>query len=526
MTLEADFDLATEPWIDVLYTDGSPRAVGFRQAMLDAHLITDLALAYPAAYGALYRVLAALALRVTGLDRSSGGAQWYRRRNNLFAIPFDADAVEKYFADHAEGFALYGPRGFFQDDRLRTDCKATSGINKLVFGRASGSARPWFAGKQGDRQQQPVPSEQAAVHLLMWAYYGSGGTVTTRSSGGVNTQTGCQAGPLRGTVGYHPLGPTLHTTLVAHLTPLTTEQTAGSPRPDLAPWEHDGHTDPTLPTPPPRGPVSLLAGRTRHAILLTPGNGGRTATDCVITWGARNPPKEERAKPGDHREPFPDPYLAYRRSAKTRAPSSAVEADGGRHLFRDLDVLLNSPDSRPPEQAKNTPTRPTVLHACEYLPDEVVETLRIRVVGVHQDRDKNVDRQWWTSTTPPLLAHTAQRDPEIAERVEQAVREADKAAWSLDRALAAAFADKPKDQEARALRQTRIAAQYWPRADTAFWHLYNTQTLPGAQPLMRVAALNAFDALTATLARSLSAGHRVAQARALLPLPRKDNDHG
>jgi hypothetical protein len=165
-----------------------------------------------------------------------------------------------------------------------------------------------------------------------------------------------------------------------------------------------------------------------------------------------------------------------------------------------------------------------VLRTCDYLPDEVISTMRLRLVGVHQDRNQTVDRQWWTTTTPPLLIHTARRDPETAERVELAVREADLSSRSLDRALITAFADAPKDKKARAARSARIAREYWPRANTAFWHLYDTQALTDAQRLMRGAALDAYDALTTALSRGLSGGERVAQGHAQLPLPRKKNN--
>ncbi|MGW4382464.1 type I-E CRISPR-associated protein Cse1/CasA [Kitasatospora sp. NPDC004531] len=516
-------DLAHEPWIDCLYADGVVRRVGLLQAVLDAHLIADIAPPYPAAYGALYRLLAAFSYRVTGLDRLQEGESaesWYRRRNRRFGTAFDPDAVEEYFGRHHDRFGLYHPvRPFLQDPRLATDCKDTSGINKLVVGGASGSARPWFNGKHGDRSQRPLPSAQAALHLVMWAYYGSGGTVTTRSHGGITTQTGCQSAPARGTVGYHPLGATLHATLLAHLVPPGTPEADG--RPDEAMWERDRHPDPTRPAPEPTGPVSLLAGRMRHAILLTPGPDARSAVDCTITWGARNPPKTVGGEKTEYVEAHPDPYLSYRRSPRTQRPGAAVEADGGRHLFRDLDVLLDAPDNRPATR-RNRPTRPLVLAGCDMLPDAVLDTLRLRVVGAQQDRAQNRDSQWWTTTTPPLLAHDAQHDPDTAELVADAVKEADAAARRLDEALAAAFNDRPKDRTDTANRRARAAVQYWPRADTEFWNLYHTGRLDRAQARMRHAALDAFDHLTTALARSPSATRRVARARALLPLPRKE----
>lgn len=57
-----------------------------------------------------------------------------------------------------------------------------------------------------------------------------------------------------------------------------------------------------------------------------------------------------------------------------------------------------------------------------------------------------------------------------------------------------------------------------------FWELYDTGQLAAAQSRMRRAALDAFDHITTALARSPSSTRRVAQARALLPLPRKEAD--
>nr|WP_197085278.1 type I-E CRISPR-associated protein Cse1/CasA [Saccharothrix sp. ST-888] len=91
------FDLAHEPWIDCLYTDGTTRPVGLQQVFLDAASIADLALPYPAAHGALYRVLTAITYRITVLDtlaRGESGEQWMRRRNRQFRHTLRAGRCE------------------------------------------------------------------------------------------------------------------------------------------------------------------------------------------------------------------------------------------------------------------------------------------------------------------------------------------------------------------------------------------------------------------------------------------------
>ncbi|MER5866117.1 type I-E CRISPR-associated protein Cse1/CasA [Kitasatospora sp. NPDC002040] len=528
MTSDPMFDLAVEPWIDHVHADGSTRSGGFEQVLLDAASITDLALPYPVAYGGMYRILAAMACRISGLDRLQDGEraqEWYQRRNRLFGTAFDETQVRQYFEGRKERLSLYHPvHPFLQDTRIAKECRSTSGINKLVIGAANGSARPWFGGKHGDRNQHPVRSGEAALQLVMWAYYGPGGTVATRTHGAVSTQSGCQAAPLRGTVSYHPIAQSLHDTLLAHLTPPKAgdTNTAGEEPADVAVWERDWQPDPTRPAPEPQGPVSLLAGRMRHAILLTPGEGGSAATDCIITWGSRSG-KEDRDPGAEFIEAYPDPYVSYRRTKEGR-PTAPVLADGGRHLFRDLDVLLNDPDADESDGAvrAGSASRPLVLAGCTTLPPDIVETLRLRVVGAEQDRSKTRDSQWWTSTTPPLLAHSRGLDPEGAELITLAVQVADHAEYRLDQALRLAFNDRPKDKTHTANRKARIAAHYWPRANVQFWALYTEGQLTAAQARMRIAALDAFDRITAPLALSPSTARRVAQARAHLPRPRKE----
>ncbi|RPF30359.1 CRISPR type I-E-associated protein CasA/Cse1 [Streptomyces sp. TLI_185] len=113
-----------EPCIPVLFLNGRQEYLGWRDVLLHAHLIKDLALPLPPAASAALRLLVAMAARVSGLDAQADGRmtarQWARRRRDLLTNPqgFDPGAVHDYFDRYI--WDLFHPeRPFLQDPRAR-----------------------------------------------------------------------------------------------------------------------------------------------------------------------------------------------------------------------------------------------------------------------------------------------------------------------------------------------------------------------------------------------------------------------
>ncbi|WP_307848453.1 type I-E CRISPR-associated protein Cse1/CasA [Streptomyces sp. RK31] len=523
------FETDKEPCIPVLFPDGRQEELGWRDVLLRAHLIKDLALPVPPAASAVLRLLVVMAARVSGLDargrRRMTARQWAARRRELLAQPagFDPDAVHAYFDAYV--WDLFHPaRPFLQDPRLASQCPQRAGVNKLVFGRPEGNNLSWLS-PHSDSDPQPVPSAQALWHMLIHHYYGAAGQWSVRTVGD-RSLSRAKAGPLRSSLSFHPLGRTLYETLLA-----------GIPKPDPSwpdavdhcPWEEplpdpdpddDGDpvegTDPDAAPPPVSSPGRLLTGRSRHAVLLIPAPDGRHVTDAYLTWATQK------------RLPALDPYLIHHVHADepvTRRHRPR-RADADRALWRDLDALLlaGDEDDRKGTQAKSgkgryTVQRPDAFTTLNDLPPDLRAALRVRVYGFDQD-GKTKNRTWYTALTPPIWPWTQECDPAAAERIAACRKAAEDIGAHLDRLSQDAWKQTTNSGSPRHLPPWTRSARtlYWPRAEATFWILLNEP----ARSARAAFAADAIDALrTATrpaIAQHFRAAEAVATALAQLRL--------
>jgi CRISPR system Cascade subunit CasA len=379
-----DFDLRHEPWIPVRYVrgaSGSP-AVGLADLFLRAHEVADVTVPVPPAESGLWRILYLLTARITGLDDPDewdGYTRWKHARNEVFSTGgFSEKSVGEYFSKHADRFDLFDTaRPWLQDPRLAAECPKSTGVNKLVAGRASGNNLVWLS-HDTDLAPHPVPSAEAAWYLLTWLYYGPSGKITARTVRG-RTESNMTAGPLRSRISFHPLGRTLYESLIAGLAH-PGHYNNGKDR-DQAPWEADALPDPLGLPPFPCGLSAPLTGQFRHAILLSPASDGSTVTDTRITWAWREASPEVR-----------DPYLIYD-TAKSRPGVYARYAKLDRAVWRDLDALLLQ------DTGAGASQRPAVFTTLADAPHEAAGALRVRAIGFDQD-GQTIDRQWVTATTP------------------------------------------------------------------------------------------------------------------------------
>ncbi|MGQ4479340.1 type I-E CRISPR-associated protein Cse1/CasA [Streptomyces sp. SAS_276] len=479
-----------EPCIPVLFLNGRQEYLGWRDVLLHAHLIQDLALPLPPAASGVLRLLVAMSARVSGLDAQAEGRmtarQWAQRRRDLLKNPagFDPDAVHGYFDRYI--WDLFHPqRPFLQDPRLAAQCEKRAGVNKLVFGRPEGNNLSWLS-VHTDTDPQPVPSEQALWHLLIHHYYGAAGQCSARTVDG-RTLANAKAGPLRSTLSFHPLGRTLYETLLA-----------GMPKPsrlwpdaeDRCPWEEplsvpdpdpDSGPDPDAAPPPVSSPGRLLTGRSRHAALLIPSADGRQVTDAYLTWATQK------------KLPALDPYLIHHvhTGQNVTQRHTARPADADRALWRDLDALLlaGDEDGRKRRTGKAglaySVQRPDAFTTLNDLPPDLRAALRVRVYGFDQD-DKTLNRTWYTALTPPIWSWTQEHDPAAAERIAECRKAAEEIGQLLDTVSKSAWSQVTSPAGAKTGRQprhlspwTRTARTlYWPRAETTFWALLDDTARP------------------------------------------------
>jgi CRISPR system Cascade subunit CasA len=460
------FDLATQPWIPVRYAADTDRLAetGLIEVFMRAHEITDITLPVPRAASGLWRILYLIAARITGLgdpDAAHDWKTWKRdRREVLAAGKFGQDAVEHYFAAYAGQFDLFGPdRPWLQDPRLAAECPKSTGINKLVMGRAAGNNPVWLS-HHTDLDPQPARPAEAAWYLLAWLYYGPAGKITARTVSGL-TESNVTAGPLRSRVSFHPLGENLFESLISGIPYL--DPGNARPDPDLAPWEEDGLPDPLGLPPTPEGLAGPLTGQFRHAVLLTPSADGTQVTDARITWAWRMPTAN-----------IPDPYLIYDVPKKDGTPN-ARRAKSERAIWRDLDALLLQ------DTGSGTTRRPAVFGR---LPDQtIIGPLRVRAYGFDQERQPR-DRQWFTASTPRvLIAHDADNEDELvyedAILIGAAREAAERVGGDLKMALRRAWANlgdpggkgKIRRGEPEPPWLAPALGRYWKDAETMFWQM-------------------------------------------------------
>ncbi|MFD8326455.1 type I-E CRISPR-associated protein Cse1/CasA [Streptomyces lydicus] len=468
------YDLLTERafpvrWAESVPPGDRPEAVSLRELFLRAHQISALAVSLPPALSGLYRVLYALAARITQLDTAD---DWHEERFAVLdAGAFDAERVDAYFDAFADRFRLYDPvHPFLQDPRLTSQCDKTAGINKLVTTRPSGSNHAWFE-HTADARPVALASAQALEHLLVWRYYGPSGRCSTRTVGNTK-EANCVAGPLRTALSYHPLGATLFETLLAGL-PEPERGRRYVREADPCPWERHEPTDPLTLKGVVTGPMSKLVGHNQHALLLVPDDAGAHAVDAYITWAYR----ERIARTDDfviwQTSQAGNPYARY--------------ADCRRGLWRDLDALLLSDppgvDSRRPE------VFPTAVDLFDH------GTLRIQALGIDQEGQAK-DTQVVSSTTPPVLHLMEERDEEQARLVGQLRLAGERYGQRLERAAKHAWAQFANTKIQDCAWSAAAAARYWLEAETEFWKRLGEGRFEGAAQAFRARAERIYDHIT------------------------------
>lgn len=488
-------DLQVGPWVPVAWQDdaqtplGERRsAIGLSELLVHAHEISSVEVSAPPALSALYRVLYALAARVSGLDE--GGPEWEELREELIdAGRFDPESVSAYFKRFPDRFMLFHPdRPFLQDPRLSTQCSKTAGVNKLVPGRAAGNNHSWF-GHHNDSNPSAAPAAQAFLDLLTWTYYGSSGRCSTRVTAG-NSESNTKAGPLRSALSYHPVGSSLFETLVAGIPGPRGELNR---KDDPCPWERADLPDPDTPAEV-RGICSWLTARSQHAILLVPDAGGSLVVDAYVTWAYR----ESVSSP-------PDPYLIWQVSQAGNAYPR--RADAGRALWRDLDALQDAAlhdkgsDSHRPKQ-------PPVF---KDLPG--IAALRVQALGFDQDGQAK-DTQFVAGLTPPsFTAEWLRAQGKNAARLGDLRAAAETAGGRLTYAAKKAWSTYTGEKLGDCAWSEHASARYWPAAEGEFWRRLEADDYDGLHRAFRRIAEPIYDEITKTAVANLRGARAAELAR-------------
>lgn len=474
-------NIATDPVIPVTRSDGTTTRLGLRDLLVHAHKIRHLDILIPPAEAGLLRILYTITCRITGLDTHDNRNTWAEHRNTVLATGrFDADAINAYLGKHC--WDLFDEqRPWMQDPRLPDQAERKT-ANVLDMTRPGDNSAIWWKHTHAD-YAPPLPAHEAVQWLIVHHYYGSGGAGGKRTVTHNNKTVSDQymsSGPLRSTVTYYPLGATLFETLLAGI-PAPSHTTTG----DAAPWETD--LNQPLGTPPaPTWPAGILTGQSRHALLLD--HTDNEVDGVYLTWAWK-----------ERHTPILDPYCIHNIDPKT-GEAQPRQANTSRSAWRDFDALLAD---RP------THTRPAVLGDALDLPDDLQDTLRVRAIGWHQDRQAT-NTGWYVSETPPLLRYMDEHDPARAALAETLVTTADKVYGAMRKALHKAWKDADLGDPKQCPWKDAADHLYWPAAEHIFWAHLDANTPPEREFVDT--AVRVIDTVTAPHADRLLVARETARA--------------
>ncbi len=254
------FNLIDEPWLPcVVRGDAGVRTLSLRQAIRDAHEISELAGETPLVTVSLHRLVLAVIHRVIGpRDKDTWHALWSR-------ASFDQPQFDAYLEEWHHRFDLFGERPFYQVASL--DFSYAVPVSKLFHAVSSGN-NPSFFDHSLDSDPAPLTPDAAARALVTHQSLALGGLITLEKGQDPKQFKSADAGPLVKCAVFLVRGATLFQTLLLNLhryDPANGEpfDTNGN---DLPAWERDD--DPKVIARYPAGYVDLLTWQSRRIRLM------------------------------------------------------------------------------------------------------------------------------------------------------------------------------------------------------------------------------------------------------------------
>ncbi|MFE4662353.1 type I-E CRISPR-associated protein Cse1/CasA [Streptomyces hydrogenans] len=420
------FDLVSAPWLRDLPRSGEPAEQSLQDTLLNAHLIEGLSLPSPTMMPAVLRqVLLPVVVHALGAPRSLG--EW---KNWFEQDGFSSQQREKlvvYLDEHRGRFDLLSDRTpFAQVAGLETPKGETKSVALLIPSMASGNNVPVFSCLTEGETLELRPADAALwlLHAQCWdtAAIKTGAVGDDKMKSGKTT--GNPTGPLGQLGVVMPLGRTLYETILLNLPVDYDGQAArGVPQwaagPATAAWESR----------PARDLLELWTWQSRRIRLIaveTPD--GPRVTRVVLAAGDRltvTPPFE--------------PHTAWTHVAKPRAgqsPRYPRRHRPGRSAWQGLNALLVL---AVPEESDGVSTSLLLRQAGELYAQGCLPAdypLRVATYGVEYGNQSAVVEHVMADEVPLPAAALAASHQDLCQLLLEAVAQADRAAFALDRMLA------------------------------------------------------------------------------------------
>ncbi len=344
------FNLTTEPWLPVLWSDGSSGTVSLVEAFARADSIRTLTGDISTQRFALHRLLLAILHRATGDPQST--SDWSELASSW---PQVAEGVRIYLEHFATRFDLFHPsEPFFQVADLRTARNEVFGLERLLSDVPNG--HQYFTNRSGSGLWKISPAEAARWLVHAHAYDTSGiktGAVgDSRAKGGRGYPQGVAWAGLLG--GIELTGSTLQETLLLNLiAPASPSLSIRTGEDDLPPWEVPQLLPENLPRTP-RGFIDLYTWQSRRIRLHGDRDG---VTGVVLSYGDKLTPQNMFTT---------EPMTAWRYSEPQtkvhgRTTYMPREHQPSRSFWRGLAALLPSTEAAPGGKGPARTLPPAVL---------------------------------------------------------------------------------------------------------------------------------------------------------------------
>lgn len=451
-----EFNLLTEPWIQVRTTQGERKLVSLRTCFEQAGSLAKVEYDNPLAVASVYRLFTAILHRSYGKLNDESWSELLEQGNF-------GETVDTYLNSVSDCFDLYHKeKPFFQTAGFSKD--EPTNVKKLSPHFATANNKTLFT-HTSDSQTFSLPAEQAAVLLLVCQYFSLGGGVAGTSNLGKHSNF--TNSPLIGGAFVWTKGQNLFQSLLFNLFSLNgTGLEDFAPEQDKAVWEQ--------PTPKKysalrnaTGIVDYLTWQARH-IRFIPNSDG-SVSQMYFAQGYANP-KEVR-----------EPFFAYR--FKKDGESVPVRLNFGRSLWRDSMSLINT-TQQDVNVKKLFDLRPCNVRRVNAELSDIQEVLgdnyTVQCDVIALDNDKANPKGWFHESLPINLHYFAennQQNTELMNYLARAIQYAELKALGL-RASLRVFAselmvDGCKTEEITKLVDgTHYEAHYWPKLNELFTNLY------------------------------------------------------
>lgn len=167
------FNLLTEPWIPVIYTDGSVADISIRDIFAEAHDIQGLACDLPTVNVAVFRTLLAIFYRSVSKDMLKDQKYWAKLWKKS-TLPLDS--ITKYLDTVADRFDLLDPeKPFLQTPGLYNANGIWNNLGKIIadsFKKDDDKKKALFMQSDPNMELSYAKATQWLIHALNYDYSG------------------------------------------------------------------------------------------------------------------------------------------------------------------------------------------------------------------------------------------------------------------------------------------------------------------------------------------------------------------